>query len=75
MCCVCYGRWCGFARSVEQGAWPVVWAAVSKEMQGVGGVYTENCHLSVPSPEARSRTVQSALWDNSMELIEAHMQA
>ena len=65
----------GVAKSTEQGAWPVVWASVSREMHGVGGVYTDNCHCAVASAEARSRRVQDALWDASMEMLKPHLDA
>ena len=68
-------RLLGVAKTTEQGAWPVLWAAVSREMQGVGGLYTDNCHPAVASAEARSRTVQDRLWDASMDMLKAHLDA
>ena len=56
-------------KTVQVGAWPVVWAAVASELVGVGGVYTDNCAVAVASDEANSRPVQDALWDKSMELV------
>ena len=35
-------------KSVEQGAATTVWAAVSKDLEGRGGRYLENCSESAP---------------------------
>ena len=67
------GKATGMLRTTEQGAWAVLGAAVSREMHGVGGVYTANSHCAVASAEARSRTVQNALWDRSMDMVKAHL--
>ena len=60
-------------KTQQAGAWPVVWAAVAKEMAGVGGVYCDNCAVAVASDEAKSRRVQDALWDKSMQLVRQHL--
>ncbi|MCA3709730.1 MAG: SDR family NAD(P)-dependent oxidoreductase [Phenylobacterium sp.] len=40
-------------KTPEQGASTSVWAAVARELEGVGGLYLENCQEAVPwTPEA-----------------------
>jgi len=55
------------------GAWPVLYACVSREMQGVGGVYVSNCQVKLASKEARSRTVQRRLMEATNELLRKHV--
>ncbi len=43
-------------KSPEQGAATTVWAAVGHELEGVGGLYLEDCHEAAPSED-----------DNAME--------
>jgi NAD(P)-dependent dehydrogenase (short-subunit alcohol dehydrogenase family) len=41
----------GVARkTVEAGAATTVWAATSKELEGVGGLYLEDCHVAGVTP-------------------------
>lgn len=35
-------------KSTEQGAATSVWAALAEELEGVGGLYLENCNQAVP---------------------------
>ncbi|MBX3623241.1 MAG: SDR family NAD(P)-dependent oxidoreductase [Rhizobacter sp.] len=42
-------------KTVEQGAATTVWAATAPELQGHGGLYLEDCHEAVPSPEGERR--------------------
>ncbi|MGI4813679.1 MAG: oxidoreductase [Janthinobacterium lividum] len=37
-------------KSVEQGAATTVWCAVDPRLDGMGGVYCENCDIAVPVP-------------------------
>lgn len=39
-------------KSTEQGAATSVWAALAPELEGVGGLYLENCNQAVPWTEA-----------------------
>lgn len=66
-------------KTVEQGAATSVWAAVGKELDGVGGLYLEDCQEALPSDPARpysgympyARDPQHAerLWKVSEELV------
>ncbi|MBI5288714.1 MAG: SDR family NAD(P)-dependent oxidoreductase [Chloroflexi bacterium] len=40
-------------KSTEQGAATSIWAAVSPELEGVGGLYLEDCAVAVPWIEGR----------------------
>jgi hypothetical protein len=39
-------------KSPEQGAATSVWAATSPQLVGIGGVYCEDCEISLPQEEA-----------------------
>ncbi len=66
-------------KSVEEGASTTVWCAISPLLDGMGGVYCEDCNIAKPSAEAQSRTsgvephvcdqdLAAALWQRSEEL-------
>jgi hypothetical protein len=68
-------------KSPEQGAATSVWAATSPLLEGIGGVYCEDCDIAEPtvvgSPTARARGVDAhaidvgdaaRLWSSSAEL-------
>lgn len=68
-------------KTPEQGAATSVWAATSPQLEGMGGVYCEDCDIAEPtavgSPEARVRGVDAhaidrtdagRLWTLSAEL-------
>lgn len=66
-------------KTVEQGASTSVWCAVSPLLDGMGGVYCENCNVgalateetprgSGVSPHIRDETLAAALWTKSEEM-------
>jgi NAD(P)-dependent dehydrogenase (short-subunit alcohol dehydrogenase family) len=65
-------------KTPEQGAATQVWAATSPRLEGMGGVYLEDCDISEPAPPGQDRVgvkdyaidpAQAArLWDLSAEL-------
>ncbi len=65
-------------KTPEQGAATQVWAATSPQLDGMGGVYLEDCDIAEPAPEngertgvkawATDRAQASRLWDLSAEL-------
>ena len=65
-------------KSPEQGAATQVWAATSPALDGLGGVYLQDCDIAVPAPDDGERTgvkdwavdaEQAArLWELSAEL-------
>ena len=54
-----------------QGVQGIVWAAVSAEMENVGGVYADNSRVILPSKLARDENTQEMLWKQSMQAVEA----
>jgi NAD(P)-dependent dehydrogenase (short-subunit alcohol dehydrogenase family) len=40
-------------KTPEQGAATIVWCAVSPQLEGIGGVYCENCDVAAPATEGR----------------------
>ncbi len=66
-------------KTVEQGAATSVWCAVSPQLDGMGGVYCEDCNLGEPateqtprgsgvSPHIRDEKLAQDLWVKSEEL-------
>ncbi len=65
-------------KSTEEGASTTVWCATSPQLEGMGGVYCEDCNIAAPSePEVRGKGVDphvrdeglaEALWAKSEEL-------
>ena len=44
-------------KTPEQGASTTVWASVAPELEGIGGLYLEDCHQAVPyNPEISTLT-------------------
>lgn len=67
-------------KTVEQGAATQLWCAVSPQLEGLGGVYCEDCDIAVPSPAesevrrgvkpwAHDAVQAEALWDMSERLV------
>lgn len=48
-------------KTIEQGAATSVWCAVSPQLNGMGGVYCENCNISPLLPKAVDATTQFSL--------------
>lgn len=65
-------------KSTEEGAATTVWCAVSPLLEGMGGVYCENCDVAAPysedapqsgvHPHVRDEVLAAALWSKSEEL-------
>lgn len=68
-------------KSTEQGAATSVWAAVGDELEGVGGLYLEDCNQAVPwsqerpwngvMPHALDPEAADRLWDLSVKTVGA----
>lgn len=69
-------------KSVEQGAATTLWAAVDKSLEGKGGLYLEDCHISEPvadgstalttpghAKHAYDEEKEGKLWKVSCELV------
>lgn len=66
-------------KSTEEGASTTLWAATSPLLEGMGGVYCENCNVAAPVhddmppghgayPHIRDEALAEALWAKSEEL-------
>lgn len=67
-------------KTVPQGAATTVWAAVSKELEGKGGLYLENCQVSKENSDPTAHTIghlprihdknaADKLWELSEKLV------
>ena len=64
-------------KSIPQGAATTVWAAVADELEGIGGLYLEDCNQALPGtaevagfgvlPHAQDRGAADRLWALSQE--------
>ncbi|KAJ8252697.1 hypothetical protein COCON_G00220090 [Conger conger] len=53
----------------QQGAANTVYCAVSPELEGLGGMYFNNCVRCPPSLEAQSDASAASLWELSERLV------
>ncbi|VFV32890.1 ww domain-containing oxidoreductase [Lynx pardinus] len=60
----------GHFNKKQQGAATTVYCAAAPELEGLGGMYFNNCCRCVPSPEAQSEDTARALWVLSERLIQ-----
>ena len=68
-----------YKKDAEQGAATTVWAAISKDWEGVGGKYLENVSISEPHKESDARSGYfphaydgegaTQLWERSVKLV------
>ncbi|XP_053556543.1 WW domain-containing oxidoreductase-like [Bombina bombina] len=54
----------------QQGAATSVYCAVSPELEGLGGMYFNNCCRCLPSQEGQREEIAAALWELSERLIQ-----
>ncbi|XP_060110411.1 WW domain-containing oxidoreductase [Heteronotia binoei] len=59
-----------FTKSLQQGAATSVYCACAPELEGLGGMYFNNCCRCSPSAEAENETTAKALWELSEKLIQ-----
>ncbi|XP_027473883.1 WW domain-containing oxidoreductase isoform X3 [Zalophus californianus] len=59
-----------FTKSMQQGAATTVYCAAAPELEGLGGMYFNNCCRCLPSPEAQSEETARALWALSERLVQ-----
>ncbi|XP_073515243.1 WW domain-containing oxidoreductase isoform X1 [Phyllobates terribilis] len=59
-----------FTKSMQQGAATSVYCAVSPDLEGLGGMYFNNCCRCLPSQEAQREETAEALWELSERLIQ-----
>lgn len=68
-------------KNPQQGAATSVWAAIAKELEGKGGLYLEDCQISVPVKEgagpgdsgyavyAFDKDKEERLWNDSLKMV------
>lgn len=54
----------------QQGAATTVYCAVAPELEGLGGMYFNNCFRCVPSSEAQDLSSALSLWELSERLVQ-----
>lgn len=54
----------------QQGAATTVYCATAAELEGLGGMYFNNCCRCLPSQEAQGEATAAALWELSERLIQ-----
>ncbi|XP_054856465.1 WW domain-containing oxidoreductase [Eublepharis macularius] len=59
-----------FTKSMQQGAATTVYCACAPELEGLGGMYFNNCCRCPPSGEAENAETAAALWELSEKLIQ-----
>ncbi|KAJ8343786.1 hypothetical protein SKAU_G00311150 [Synaphobranchus kaupii] len=53
----------------QQGAAVSVYCAAAPELEGLGGMYFNNCFRCQPSQEAQSEAAAASLWELSERLV------
>ncbi|XP_031593073.2 WW domain-containing oxidoreductase isoform X2 [Oreochromis aureus] len=58
-----------FTKSMQQGAATTVYCAVAPELEGLGGMYFNNCFRCQPSAQAQDPSSAASLWELSERLV------
>eukprot|EP00064_Thunnus_orientalis_P011080 superscaffoldBa00001566_g11110 len=53
----------------QQGAATTVYCAVAPELEGLGGMYFNNCFRCLPSIQAQDQSSAASLWELSERLV------
>nr|XP_033798019.1 WW domain-containing oxidoreductase isoform X3 [Geotrypetes seraphini] len=59
-----------FTKSMQQGAATTIYCATAPELEGLGGMYFNNCCRCSPSQQAQSEVTAVALWELSERLVQ-----
>ncbi|XP_026469907.1 WW domain-containing oxidoreductase-like [Ctenocephalides felis] len=62
-----------FTKSLQQAASTTVYAATALELEGVSGIYLNNCYYCETSKLGQSDTLAKELWDLSIKMIREKM--
>lgn len=57
-------------KTVEQGAATSVWCVTSPSLDGLGGVYCENCNIAAAVPEDSKELLGVRPWATNPEFAE-----
>uniref|UniRef100_A0A803VA26 WW domain containing oxidoreductase n=1 Tax=Ficedula albicollis TaxID=59894 RepID=A0A803VA26_FICAL len=55
---------------IQQGAATTVYCGTAAELEGLGGMYFNNCCRCLPSQQAQGDATATALWELSERLIQ-----
>jgi hypothetical protein len=55
-------------KTLEQGAATSVWCATSRQLDGLGGVYCENCDIAIPVPADSTEQLGVRPWATDPDL-------
>lgn len=58
-----------FAKSVQQAAGTVIFAAAASELDKTSGLYINNCFLCKPSDIVEDEKARKVLWSSSVEIL------
>lgn len=53
----------------QQGTATTVYCAVAPELEGLGGMYFNNCFRCLPSNQAQDQSSAASLWELSEQLV------
>ncbi|XP_048402228.1 WW domain-containing oxidoreductase isoform X2 [Stegostoma tigrinum] len=59
-----------FTKSMQQGAATTVYCSVAPELEGLGGMYFNNCCRCLTSQQAQDEVAACALWELSEKVIQ-----
>eukprot|EP00062_Callorhinchus_milii_P005100 gi/632944230/ref/XP_007887397.1/ PREDICTED: WW domain-containing oxidoreductase isoform X1 [Callorhinchus milii] len=59
-----------FTKSMQQGAANTVYCAVAPELEGLGGMYFNNCCRCLSSQQSQNQVTAAALWELSERLVQ-----
>ncbi|KAI5100392.1 WW domain-containing oxidoreductase [Silurus meridionalis] len=62
---------CQMSPPAQQGAATTVYCAVAPELEGLGGMYFNNCFRCVPSTQSQDQSSALSLWELSERLSQA----
>jgi hypothetical protein len=57
-------------KTPEQGAATSVWCATSRQLEGLGGVYCENCDIAIAVPADSTEQLGVRPWATDPELAD-----
>ena len=58
-----------FAKSLQQGAGTIIFAAAASELNRTSGLYINNCFLCKPSVIVDDASARKVLWNTSVEML------
>uniref|UniRef100_A0A8C3V2V7 WW domain containing oxidoreductase n=1 Tax=Catharus ustulatus TaxID=91951 RepID=A0A8C3V2V7_CATUS len=62
--------WAALPPIQQQGAATTVYCGTAAELEGLGGMYFNNCCRCLPSQQAQGEATATALWELSKRLIQ-----